>query len=117
MGSLNIQKAASTGSSPTTHPSNPSASATNPAEETVWTGMWNKVKDAAQAITGPKEDEEVNSALREYYSKKGGDVPEFLKPQSNSRPDDASLNKFDQIHRKSPRPVRTRRREGVTHEA
>ncbi|KAJ1496555.1 hypothetical protein HMI55_005997 [Coelomomyces lativittatus] len=72
--------------------------------------MWNKIKDATAYLTPTKpEDEDVNSALRDYYSKKGGPVPDFLKPQSESRPDDSSLQRFEQ-RQQGPRPVRPRRR-------
>ncbi|KAJ3369954.1 hypothetical protein GGF31_004804 [Allomyces arbusculus] len=68
----------------------------------MW-GVWSKLKQQmAVATTKNNEDEdsdpeEVSKALRDYYAKKGGPVPDFLKEQAKEKVREDDLAKFDRL--------------------
>ncbi|ORZ36099.1 hypothetical protein BCR44DRAFT_1432784 [Catenaria anguillulae PL171] len=68
-------------------------------EQGMW-AVWNKLKAQIGATTGNQtsddDPEEVEKALRDYYAKKGGPMPEFLKEQAKSATKMDDLDRFEQ---------------------
>lgn len=97
----------------------------HPETSPKWIGMWNKLKasvqtksksenQASDAPVPPPPPPNVTttaatpSSLRDYYVTKDGPVPDILKPRATVRPDDATLQKFEQQHHVSLERIKSR---------